>query len=93
VDAGKRDLPVDVALPAPLRVWRKGVVEQAPAGWALEETNDQHGYLSLGPEDPLLPGDLVSFGITHPCTFFDKWTWIPVVDEEGRAVDVVRTFF
>jgi len=35
----------------------------------------------------------VCLGISHPCTAFDKWQLIPVVDEEYRIVDVVRTFF
>ena len=32
-------------------------------------------------------------GISHPCTAFDKWQLIPVMDEDYRIVDVVRTFF
>jgi len=32
-------------------------------------------------------------GISHPCTTFDKWRWIPVLDAEDRITDVVRTFF
>ena len=39
------------------------------------------------------PGDEVELGISHPCTTFDKWRWIPVVDDDDRVVDVVRTFF
>ena len=41
----------------------------------------------------LEPGDEVELGISHPCTTFDKWRWIPVVDDEDRIVDVLRTFF
>jgi D-serine dehydratase len=32
-------------------------------------------------------------GITHPCTSFDKWRVIPVVDDDDRVVDAVHTFF
>ena len=38
-------------------------------------------------------GDLVGFGISHPCTAFDKWRVIPVVDDELRVTGAVRTFF
>jgi D-serine deaminase-like pyridoxal phosphate-dependent protein len=93
VDVGKRDVPVDVALPVPLRQRRDGVLAPAPASWTLTGTNDQHGYLAVPPQSELIPGDWVSFAITHPCTFFDRWTWIPVVDDEEHVVDVVRTYF
>ena len=39
------------------------------------------------------PGDLVRFGISHPCTAFDKWREIPVVDDDHRVVDVLHTYF
>jgi D-serine deaminase-like pyridoxal phosphate-dependent protein len=41
----------------------------------------------------LTPGDLVRFGISHPCTAFDKWRAIPVVDEDRRVVDILDTYF
>ena len=47
--------------------------------------NDQHGYLDVPANSPLKVGDLVGFGINHPCTTFDKWQVIHVVDE--TAVD------
>ena len=38
-------------------------------------------------------GDWLGFGISHPCTVFDKWQLIPVLDEQDRVVDLIRTFF
>ena len=38
-------------------------------------------------------GDMVSLGISHPCTTFDRWQWLPVVDDEYNVVEGVRTFF
>ncbi len=32
-------------------------------------------------------------GISHPCTNFDKWRVIPVVDDDYRVVDAIHTFF
>ena len=55
--------------------------------------NDQHAYLRLPADDELAVGDLVGCGISHPCTTFDKWRLIPVVDDDYTVVDAVATFF
>jgi D-serine deaminase-like pyridoxal phosphate-dependent protein len=55
--------------------------------------NDQHAYLAVPPSTALAVGDLVRFGISHPCTTFDKWRAIPLVDPDGTVVDVARTSF
>jgi D-serine deaminase-like pyridoxal phosphate-dependent protein len=41
----------------------------------------------------LRPGDEMELGVSHPCTTFDKWRRLPVVDDDGRVVDVLTTFF
>ncbi|MEV4275554.1 alanine racemase [Actinoplanes xinjiangensis] len=88
---GKRDAPFDEGLPVPLDVRRgDGRVEPA-AGVRVTKLNDHHTYLSDGAA--LAPGDLIRFGISHPCTAFDKWRDIPVVDEDRRVVDVLHTYF
>ena len=38
-------------------------------------------------------GDWIAFGISHPCTAFDKWHLLPVVDGNDHVVDLVRTYF
>ena len=38
-------------------------------------------------------GDLVGFGISHPCTVFDKWQLLPMLDEQWRVVGAAHTFF
>ena len=46
------------------------------------------------PDDcPLAMGDRLIFGVSHPCTSFDKWRVIPVVDARYDVIDAVRTFF
>ena len=37
--------------------------------------------------------DLVGFGINHPCTTFDKWQVIHVVDDDYNVIESLRTFF
>jgi D-serine dehydratase len=56
--------------------------------------NDQHAYLRLGEDAAgLRVGDRVSLGISHPCTTFDKWRWMAIVDDDWRIVDALVTWF
>jgi D-serine dehydratase len=59
----------------------------------LAGLNDQHALLDLPADSPLAVGDMVACGISHPCTTFDKWQFLPVVDDEYGVVGGVRTFF
>ncbi len=89
---GKRDAPFDEGLPVPMEIRRPDGSYAATTGLEVTKLNDHHTYLSTGDVE-LTPGDLVRFGISHPCTAFDKWRHIPVVDEERRVVDVLATYF
>lgn len=94
---GKRDLSHDLDLPVPVRHAPRGaaVAAAAPADWRIAGLNDQHAYLrwdTAGPT-PLRVGDRVGLGISHPCTTFDKWRWLPVVDPQLRVVDALVTCF
>ncbi|GID27128.1 alanine racemase [Paractinoplanes brasiliensis] len=89
---GKRDAPFDEGLPAPMEIRRADGTYAATTGIEVTKLNDHHTYLSTG-DTTLTPGDLVRFGISHPCTAFDKWRHIPVVDADRRVVDVLATYF
>ncbi|MBB2942961.1 D-serine deaminase-like pyridoxal phosphate-dependent protein [Actinoplanes lutulentus] len=89
---GKRDAPFDEGLPVPLEVRAAGGAVRPAAGVRVTKLNDHHTYLELDGAE-LIPGDLIRFGISHPCTAFDKWRDIPVVDEDRRVVDVLHTYF
>lgn len=80
---GRRDVSFDQDLPIP-----RGL-----AASAVTKLNDQHAYLRLGPGDQVAVGDWLAFGISHPCTVFDKWQLIPVLDDDGRVIELVRTYF
>ncbi len=58
-------------------------------------TKHQHGYPCVDPDGDatLEVGDLVARGPSHPCTTFDTWRVIPVVDDAYRVISAVRTFF
>jgi D-serine deaminase-like pyridoxal phosphate-dependent protein len=92
VGAGRRDVSFDSGLPV-LLSGLSGATPVAVAGAAVTRIFDQHLVVSLPDDCELAPGDEVRLGISHPCTTFDKWRWLPMVDEDGVVVDVVRTFF
>jgi D-serine dehydratase len=54
---------------------------------------DQHTCMRVAADSPLRVGDLVSFGISHPCTTFDKWRLLYVVDDDYTVTEALRTFF
>jgi len=92
LDFGKRDVSFDLGLPVPRTVTRTdGSVERLD-GCTVTTLADQHAFLSYGIGERLAVGDVVSCGVSHPCTALDKWRLIPVVDGD-RVVDVIRTFF
>jgi len=91
--AGRRDAGFDKGLPVPLRAVRRGGTGADLWESQLTELNDQHAYLRLKPGTELAPGDLVCLGISHPCTTFDKWRVIPVVNDDDRVTDMVHAFF
>jgi D-serine deaminase-like pyridoxal phosphate-dependent protein len=91
---GKRDVPYDLELPVPRHIKRGREAPRPFRGEAvIFATNDQHAYLRLGGTENLKVGDLVGCGISHPCTAFDKWRLIPLVDDGYRVIDAILTYF
>jgi len=96
LSAGRRDLSYDIEMPIPLRWCPQGQRQPRAAGaaWQVTGLNDQHAHLRLGDDAAgLCVGDRVALGISHPCTTFDKWRWMAVIDEEGFVVDALITCF
>jgi len=96
LSAGKRDISFDMDLPAPKQWYRQGLhtaPARIPPEHAISRLNDQHAYLDLPADSPLNVGDLVGLGISHPCTTFDKWQLIYLVNDSYDITGAVRTFF
>ena len=95
--AGKRDVSYDIEMPIPAHWCRRGLStpEAAPADWKVSAMNDQHAYLRYAADATVVPqvGDRVALGISHPCTTFDKWRWMAVVNEAYDVVDAIVTCF
>jgi len=102
VGAGKRDLAFDLDLPVPLWVrtpdgfGRLGPRQTLPRNAHVSELNDQHTFVKFDPFDPdltnqsetaLQVGDVIGFGISHPCTAFDKWRYLTIVQGD-QVLDI-----
>ncbi|MBF9067733.1 alanine racemase [Streptacidiphilus sp. NEAU-YB345] len=95
VNAGKRDVPYDLGLPVPLQIRTPTGLLRKAEGLTVTKLSDQHAFVELAPgAAPLEVGDWVAFGLSHPCTAFEKWQLIPEVSPDGQTVvDYIRTFF
>lgn len=86
LDAGRRDVPFDLGLPVP----------QTVAG-EITALNDQHAFLTLAPGATAPIGTVVRLGLSHPCTAFDKWRVVPLIDDpdadDPRVIGAVATCF
>ena len=95
INFGRRDAAFDAGLPVPVLHFRPGSAEPVavPEAWKLTRIMDQHSFLQIDPGDDIRVGDMIAFDISHPCTTFDKWRYLPVLDSQYRVIDVVQTFF
>ncbi|MDP9951810.1 MULTISPECIES: alanine racemase [Streptomyces] len=94
LNAGKRDAAYDLDLPEAqvIRSGRDGSVRPA-AGVTVTGLSDQHTWVRTDEGTGLEVGDWVGMGLSHPCTSFDKWQLIPLVEADGTVTDYIRTFF
>ncbi|MFG3135118.1 alanine racemase [Streptomyces sp. NPDC048211] len=94
LNAGKRDAAYDLDLPQAqvVRSGRDGSVREA-TGIEITGLSDQHAWVRTDEGAELEVGDWVGMGLSHPCTSFDKWQLIPLVETDGTVTDYIRTFF
>lgn len=93
VGVGKRDAAFDVVNPLPRTLHRRDGTTEDLRGCEVFRLMDQHAFLRIPPELRVGMGDVVAFGVSHPCTAFDKARLIPLVDDETTVVDAILTFF
>lgn len=92
LDAGKRDLPFDEGLPTAVAVSAALGGAERPIDAEITALNDQHAFLRWEGPAPVTIGEVVRLGLSHPCTAFDKWRLVPIV-EDGVVTEAVETFF
>jgi D-serine dehydratase len=96
LSAGRRDVSFDQRMPLPVRWAARGsrTIQAAPAHWEVHALSDQHAHMRFDPAgvSPRV-GDRVALGISHPCTTFDKWHWMALVDDQARITGAIGTHF
>jgi D-serine dehydratase len=93
---GRRDISYDIEMPIPVRHAPRGarIAAAVPADWKISALNDQHAYLRFDPAGRVPQvGDRVALGISHPCTTFDKWRWLALVDDDLAVTGAISTRF
>lgn len=91
---GMRDASFDQGLPVALDVFRDGVaMAGAATGLVVSRLNDQHAFVAVPDGADLAVGDIVAFGISHPCTCLDRWRVIYGLGAEGTVVRALPTRF
>lgn len=90
---GLRDVAMDQGFPRPLAVHRDGAMVRALDGSTVTKLNDQHAFVDLAGADDVYIGDVVEFGISHPCTCLDRHAVLYGLDEQLTVRSVYFTRF
>jgi len=88
LNLGKRDIGCDLHNPIPSYIYSENV--EIFSG-EIEKLNDQHAFMKSS--QFFKNANLIGLGISHPCTTFDKWRLIPLVNDNYDVVDCIHTFF
>ena len=91
-DVGRRHVSTDAGMPRPLRRARDGSVTELRRV-DVDDVNDQHAYLRGSGVADLAIGDWIGFGVSHPCTTFDKWRTMVCVDDTYTVLGTVPVEF
>ena len=91
---GRRDAPFDAGLPVVRHIVAGGDPPVATGeGYVVAKLNDQHAYLDVPPAAVIQPGDLVGCGVSHPCSAFDRWRTLLMVNGALDVTGALRTYF
>jgi D-serine deaminase-like pyridoxal phosphate-dependent protein len=91
VGAGKRDLPYDAGLPIFLSARTADRAEKKGAAAEVRNLFDHHAVLTG--VTGLNVTDTVDFGLSHPCSAFDRWPEYVLTDRDGHDKDEWHTDF
>jgi D-serine deaminase-like pyridoxal phosphate-dependent protein len=90
IGLGKRDVPSDIEPPIPVRMRDD---DRSLAGMRVERLMDQHAICRVPAELSLGPGEVIAFGISHPCAAFDRRRVLFELDDDDRVVGAIATVF
>jgi D-serine dehydratase len=90
---GLRDVSHDQGLPKPIGLWRN---DECIYNFSMDDCviklNDQHAFIKVA-KQKILPGDIIDFGVCHPCTTIDKHKIIYGLDEKMKIAKTLQTYF
>jgi D-serine dehydratase len=91
---GRRDAGNDADMPSPVDRVTGRAAREPVDGWTVARMWDQHALLQAEPgATTLAVGDVLTFGISHPCTTIDKWRVLVEVDDEDNVIGSIDTSF
>lgn len=90
---GLRDVAMDQGLPRPLAVYRDGSKRADLLDAKVTKLNDQHSFVELADGADVRIGDVIEFGISHPCTCLDRHAVVYGLDADGVVTAVYPTSF
>jgi len=95
INLGKRDVSYDLDLPIPELLFCPSM-HKTPLTisneFRVKGLNDQHTFLEIPKLKKLCIGDYLAFGISHPCTTFDKWRLVYLIDDNYNIIGGIRTY-
>ncbi len=89
---GLRDVAIDQGLPRPLSLYRDGARLGDFTGAEVLRLNDQHAFVQL-PDGDVRVGDVVEFGISHPCTCLDRHAILYGLEPDHTVTTAYLTSF
>ena len=90
---GLRDVAIDQGLPRPLALYREGARLADLAGAGVLRLNDQHAFVTLAAGSGVQVGDVVEFGISHPCTCLDRHAIVYGLEPDHTVTAAYPTSF
>lgn len=90
---GLRDVAIDQGLPRPLALYRNGARLGDFTGAEVLRLNDQHAFVALPGAGDVAVGDVVEFGISHPCTCLDRHAILYGLDPDHTVTVAYLTSF
>jgi len=90
---GMRDVAMDQGLPRPLALYRNGAYLCNFESAEVFRLNDQHAFLTLAEDSDVSVGDVVEFGISHPCTCLDRHAILYCLDPDHSVTAAYLTSF
>ena len=90
---GLRDVAMDQGLPRALALYRDGARLTDLSGAEVLRLNDQHAFLAVADGADIRVGDVVEFGISHPCTCLDRHALLYGLEPDHRVTAAYMTSF